>query len=155
MHWRALIGFLVICFGVAALGGYWTEETVHGWYQTIHKSSLNPPDFVFGPVWTVLYTLMAVSAWLVWRQAPSLSLAKDAYFFFFLQLALNLAWSYFFFAKQNPLHALWDIIALNVAAWGMFLTFYSRSKWAAYLQIPYLVWIAFALFLNAQVVLLN
>lgn len=155
MQWRALIIFLLLCFAVAALGGMWTEETVHGWYKTIQKSHLNPPDFIFAPVWSILYTLMAVSAWLVWRKAPSFFLAKSAYFFFFLQLGLNLAWSYFFFAKQNPLHALWDIIALNLAAWGMFFTFYSHSKPAAFLQIPYLIWIAFALFLNLQIVQLN
>lgn len=155
MRWGALVFFLFLCYAVAFFGGLWTEYSVHGWYTTLHKSSLTPPNIAFPIVWTVLYTLMAISAWLIWRTAPNLTLAKSAYFFFFLQLGFNLFWSFFFFGQQRPVAALWDAILLNLAAWGMFYTFYNRSRVAAWLQIPYLIWIAFALYLNAHIVMFN
>lgn len=154
-----LIGFLAAAFGAAALGGLFTAKSVRTWYKTIRKPSWNPPDWVFGPVWSVLYALMAVSAWLVQREAranPAVAsegaLALGAWVH---QLVLNVAWSWVFFGRRQigpglgVLAALWSAIVETIALSSRV------SKKGALLLVPYLAWTTFAGVLNFRVWQLN
>jgi tryptophan-rich sensory protein len=149
-----LAGFLALCFGVAALGGWWTAEGVGTWYRTLRKPSWNPPNWVFGPVWTALYTMMAVAAWLVWRRrhearvGPALAL-------FAVQLALNLAWSGLFFAMRRPDLGAIDIAALWAAILATTVAFARVRPVAGALLVPYLLWVSYAGALNVALWRLN
>lgn len=149
----ALLGWLLLCYAVAGLGGYWTAQSVTSWYPTLAKPPYNPPAWIFAPVWTTLYTMMAVSVWMVWK-SPSLTRHK-AIGIFLIHLALNLVWSLLFFGMQNPLFGLVDILALwlmvGVAIW----MFWPISRWAGMLLVPYWLWVSFASVLNWQIWLLN
>jgi translocator protein len=147
-----LLGFLLLCWGVAALGGWATSQSVTTWYPEINKPGWNPPSYVFGPVWTILYTLMAVAAWLIWQRGPQ---ARGALVPFVIQLALNLAWSFVFFSMQSPGIAVIDILALWIAiAWTM-RAFDNHSRTAAVLLMPYWAWVTFAAALNIAIWQLN
>lgn len=149
-----LVVLLVFCFAAAGIGGTVTMTSVGGWYQTLTKPSWNPPDWIFGPVWTVLYFLMAVAAWSVWRQSgwPS-AIAPLAWFF--VQLALNVGWSIVFFGLQNPGAAFMEILVLWLAIAATAYVFARRSTVAAWLLVPYLAWTSFAVVLNAVIWRLN
>ena len=144
----SLVGLLVLCFAVAATGAAATSEAVRSWYPTLDKPPWTPPNWAFGPIWTVLYASMAVAAWDVLRkaEAPARPLAL-----FGLQLLLNAAWSPVFFAAQltGPglavIGALWLAIAACIAAW------WPISRFAAALMVPYLVWVSIATSLNAWI----
>jgi tryptophan-rich sensory protein len=148
----ALFGFLATCYAVAGAGGLLTGEGVTSWYPTITKPTWNPPNTVFGPVWSTLFTAMAVAAWLVWRRTGLEPLAMGL---FAAQLALNLAWSGLFFAARRPDLALIDIVLLLVAIALTALVFRRHSSLAAWLLAPYLAWVAFASSLNAAIWWLN
>lgn len=153
--WWPLIGFLIICFAAEAGASWWTEQSVATWYPTLVKPFWTPPSWLFGPVWTVLYGLMAISAWILWRQVGGLSRAPLAFTLFFIQLILNYLWSQFFFGWQEPQTALLDIIALWVMLTATIWAFNRHSGFAAALLIPYWLWVAFAFSLNAAIVWLN
>ena len=136
----------LLCFGVAGIGGTVTAPSIPEWHAHLHKPSFNPPNEVFGPVWTVLYFLMALAASLVWfrRQRKSVSLALGV---FLLQLALNLAWTFLFFGWHRIDLASCEIVALVIAIAATVILFARHSWLAASLLIPYLVWVIFASFL--------
>lgn len=155
----ALGGFLGASFGAAAFGSYFTSESVETWYPTLDKPSWRPPDGAFGPVWTVLYTLMAVSAWLVWKKVPAApptaASRTKALGFWGVQLLLNAAWSMVFFGGRNPAGGIAVISAL-VPAIAATAAFSARvSKPAALLLLPYLAWTTFAAALNTRIWQLN
>lgn len=145
---------IVIPQAAAAAGSLLTAPNISSWYANLNKPPLNPPNWIFAPVWTILFILMGISLYLVWT-APDSSAKKTAYLIFALQLALNVVWSGLFFALQRPLWAgieilvLWLVILLNI------LKFLSLSRPAAWLLIPYLLWVSFAAYLNWQIVFLN
>ncbi|CAI3793058.1 TspO/MBR family protein [Pseudarthrobacter sp. MM222] len=154
-----LLVFLAASAVVAGLGGLATGSNVNGWYATADKAPWSPPNWVFGPVWAVLYTAMAVAAWLVWRRrAEGSRAALTAYG---VQLVLNLLWTPVFFglypAMGTP--ALWIgflvIVALAVAVAVTVLRFGPISRTAGLLMLPYLSWIVFASSLNAWAALHN
>ena len=147
----ALAGFVVLCLAVGWLGGWATAQSVAEWYPTLAKPSWTPPPWLFAPVWTVLYILMGVAAWLVWKAGN----AKGAMLLFGAQLLLNLAWSFLFFGARSPGLALIDIAALWLAIAAMIFAYAFRSRLAAYLTVPYLAWVSFAMALNAAVFMLN
>jgi len=149
-----LLGFVLICFLAASLGGLLTASSVRGWYQQLNKPALAPPDWVFGPVWTILYLMMAVAAWLVWRRGRWTEQRKPLVLFA-IQLALNVAWSGIFFAMQNPGLAFAEILVLWLAILGTAISFWYRSRLAAGLLVPYLAWVTFAAFLNFEFWRLN
>lgn len=149
-----LIGFVFLCLLVGIIGGWWTELGVHSWYPHIVKPSWTPPNWVFAPVWTVLYLLMALSIWLVWKEPTTIS-KKSAYLYFGLQLFANLIWSGLFFALECPRCALIDLIVLWFLIVGTISSFYEIKPIAAYLLIPYLLWSSYALSLNAAIWWLN
>lgn len=155
-----MVGWLVIylasCFSVALLGGRATAGPLTAWYPALRKPAWTPPGWVFGPVWTVLYTLMATAAWLVRRSAPARpSLAKSALRLWWLQLGLNLGWSLVFFGRRRPDWGLLVIAALELAIVGTMVLASRVSRAAAALLAPYAGWTAFALVLNYRITQLN
>ncbi len=149
-----LIGFVVVCFASAGVGAAVTSTSVGGWYQNLAKPSWRPPDWLFGPVWTVLYFMMAIAAWLVWRRHGWFG-ARSALTWFGMQLALNVFWSYVFFGLQRPGLAFAEIIVLWMAIAATARGFRSKSSMAALLLIPYLAWTSFAVVLNLAIWRLN
>ncbi|MCS6818269.1 MAG: TspO/MBR family protein [Acidobacteriota bacterium] len=136
--------FLGICFAVAGIGSWFTTPQIEGWYASLRKPGWTPPNWVFGPVWSALYTSMAVAAWLVWRRHGwGWELAL-----FGVQLALNMAWSAIFFGLRNPGAALVEIFALWVMILATMLSFWRISSTAGWLMVPYLGWVSFAAVLN-------
>jgi benzodiazapine receptor len=156
----ALAAFLAIAFAVAALGSLATLDNVDGWYADAEKAFWTPPNAVFGPVWTVLYTLMSVAAWLVWRRPDSTDrrVALGAYIG---QLALNAIWTPLFFGLYPAAgsFALWlafaVIVTLDVAVLVTMLRFWRVRRLAAVLLIPYWAWVLYATTLNLVVALEN
>ena len=149
---------LIICLAIPLLvggvSGYLTVTGLNGWYTTLVKPSFNPPNFVFGPVWTTLYLLMGVSMYMIWidRTNPLRGTAIIAYA---VQLFLNFWWSLLFFQFQNLLAALGEIILMWFAIIFMIVTFRRIKPLAAYIQIPYLLWVSFATVLTASLWWLN
>ena len=149
-----LIGLLAATFAAAGIGSAATAASVTGWYQSLHRPTWHPPDWLFGPVWTVLYSLMAIAAWSVWRRTDW-SAARGPLTWFAVQLALNVAWSVIFFVFRSPGAALAEILVLWLAIVATTVSFASRSTLAAWLMIPYLAWTTFAVALNAALWRLN
>jgi len=152
--WIGLIVLLVLCFAVAAIGGLATIPNIPDWYAGLAKPSWTPPNWVFGPVWSVLYLSMAVAAWLVWRQA-GLAGAVVPMALFGIQLLLNAAWSWLFFGLHSPSAASVDIVLLWTAIAATTVAFWRRSMVAGILFLPYLVWVSFASVLNLAIWRLN
>jgi len=155
---------LFIAVGVSEMAGVvgalFTTPAIGSWYAGLVKPALNPPAWVFGPVWTTLYALMGVSAWLVWKRAseidPSTRLrVKTALVVFGMQLFLNAIWSIIFFGLHSPGWALVNIVALWLAIVWTIAVFYKISSPAAYLLVPYILWVSFAAYLNYSIWILN
>ena len=154
-QWAVLAGFIALCLGVGAVGGWVTAPAVRDWFPTLVKPSWNPPAWVFAPVWTTLYVMMGIAAWLVWKRDPRFSGVRLALFLFFVQLALNCLWSFLFFGARAPGLALVDIVALFVVLGLTVAAFFPHSKPAGFLLLPYLAWVGFAIALNASIWWLN
>ena len=142
----ALIIFLAICLGAGGLGSFFTANSVREWYPRLRRPPGTPPSWVFGPVWTTLYVLMALSAWLVWREYHLG--ARAALLIFFAQLALNVAWSGIFFGSRLPGVAMAEIVILWLAIAFNVFVFYMLFPLAAALLVPYWLWVTFAAYLN-------
>ena len=149
-----LITSLFICFGIAGLGSAVTMPGVAGWYKDLPKPSFSPPNAVFGPVWTVLYFLMAISAFLVSLKGVGKPLVKRALAVFGIQLGLNFMWSLTFFGFHNPGNAFAVIIVLWLTIIWTMVRFWFINKTASLLLIPYLLWVSFASYLNFSIYLL-
>lgn len=145
--WLGLAGWLALVFAASGLGAFLTSVSVHDWYPTLRKPPWNPPAWVFGPVWTCLYCLMALAAWLVWRRAGFAG-ARWALGAFLIQLALNVAWSGLFFGRRSPLGGMIDIILLIIAIIATMALFRRFSPAACWLLTPYLLWTMYASTLN-------
>jgi translocator protein len=149
---------IIICIAipliVGGISGTVTSGSENDWYASLEKPVFNPPDWIFGPVWTLLYLLMGISLYLIWKRPPS-PLRKRALVIFGVQLLLNAAWSFIFFYFQLPGWALVEIIFLWIFIWAMIIVFSKINKVAAYLQVPYLLWVTFAMVLNASIWWLN
>ena len=154
MRWTGLLLWMALCFTVAGIGGAWTGKEVTGWYRTLARPSFTPPDWLFGPVWTLLYALMAVAAWQVWISAAS-PLRTWGLGLFLVQLGVNLAWSWIFFRQHAIGAAFADVLALWVLIGATTLVFARTSPLAAWLMVPYWAWVTFATLLNAAFQRLN
>jgi len=154
MPWIELAGLIVICEGVGMIGGRWTGPEIPRWYSTLAKPSFNPPSWIFAPVWTTLYLLMAIAAWLV-LNSPSSSARTLGLSLFFFQLALNLAWSWIFFRKHALGAATVEVAVLWLTIGATTLVFAQVSSVAAWLMAPYWAWVTFASILNATIWRLN
>jgi tryptophan-rich sensory protein len=137
------------------IGSFFTFNSIQEWYQFLEKPALNPPNWVFGPVWTSLYILMGVALFLVWKKGWKDKKVKIAINIFLIQLVLNALWSILFFGLQNPLLAFMEIVILWILIVVTMEKFYHISKPAMGLLIPYLLWVSFAGYLNASIWLLN
>lgn len=149
-----LIAFVALCFGTAGIGSWLTTLGLGDWYEGLVKPSFTPPGWIFGPVWSALYLMMAVAAWLVWRR-QGFAKASGALGLFGVQLALNVAWSGLFFAMQSPGAAMVDIVLLWLAILATLVAFARHSATAAWLLVPYLAWVSFAAVLNFALWRLN
>jgi benzodiazapine receptor len=146
--------FVALCLGVGALGAWVAATSVDNWYDGLVKPSFNPPNEVFGPVWTVLYVLMGIAAWRVWRSADG-DTTRGPLTLFALQLAINLGWTVVFFGLQKIASAVATIVVLDVAVLVTMLAFRAVDRLAALLMLPYVAWVAFATVLNVAVWRLN
>jgi translocator protein len=152
MNWFRLIVSILLAQLAGIIGSLFTE--IGSWYQDLIKPSFNPPNWIFGPVWTILYLLMGISLYLVWNSKKSKE-RKIGLYFFFIQLILNSLWSILFFGLNNPLLAFIEIIILWFAILLTLIYFYRVRKAAGYLLIPYLLWVSFASILNYFILILN
>jgi translocator protein len=140
---------ILIAEGAGILGSIATVSSVKTWYLTdLIKPSWNPPSWLFGPVWTTLFVLMGIALYLVWEK-------KNNLFWFWIQLVLNILWSFLFFGLRSPMLAFYEIIFLWIAILMTIIKFWSYNKTAGILLIPYLAWVSFASFLNFTVASLN
>jgi len=147
----ALAGWLMVCFAAAAIGGFFLPGE---WYAGLRKPAWNPPNWIFGPVWTGLYTLMAISAWLVWKKG-GFAIQRTGLCLFFVQLTFNAAWSPLFFGLHNPGLALVDLLLLWMVLLATILAFWKARRIAGVLLLPYLGWVTFAGALNFALWRLN
>lgn len=154
MRWLQLVAFILACEGVGLLGGLWTGPEIRGWYRTLAKPSFNPPSWIFGPVWTTLYLLMAIAAWLVFN-APASSARTLGLDFFLVQLVLNLMWSWIFFRKHSIGAAALEVSILWISIGATTIVFSQVSAPSAWLMAPYWAWVTFASILNATIWRLN
>lgn len=152
--WLALIVSFAACMSAAAIGGLLTTRSIEEWYNTIKKPSWNPPEWAFGPIWTILYILMAISAWMLWEEGDAQSRLVPLSIFG-VQLALNVIWSGVFFYKKMILGGLVEIIALWIAIFATLVAFWGESAIAAILLMPYLLWVSIASYLNYTIWRLN
>lgn len=153
MRYLHLLAFVLVCELAGGIGSIFTMDSVRDWYPGLEKPAFNPPSWVFGPVWTALYAMMGASAYLVYESKSEKK--GSALKTFFLQLSLNVLWSIAFFGLRSPLLGLAVIIALWLAiAWTM-RSFKAISPAAAYLLIPYIIWVSFAAILNLSIFMLN
>lgn len=146
--------FLLLVFITASIGAFLTAPSVPVWYNTLAKPSWTPPSSVFGPVWTVLYLMMAIAGWLAWRRSgPGIDYQTFGLYLF--QLVLNTLWSGCFFAMHNPGLALVAIVLLWLAILGTTLRLAHLTPWGGGLFVPYLLWVSFALALNFEIWRMN
>jgi translocator protein len=137
------------------VGSLFTFTAIQTWYVTLQKPALNPPAWVFGPVWTTLYLLMGIAAFLVWRAGWSRKDVRIALSIFGAQLVLNALWSIVFFGFQSPAWAFVNIVLLWISIVWVMYAFYKISRLATYLLVPYICWVSFAAYLNFAIWILN
>lgn len=152
MSIKKLLISLILCFFVAYAGSVVTLPAITTWYTTLHKPFFNPPNYVFGPVWSLLYLMIALALAKVWSMKKKTTRALQV---FALQLGLNLLWSFVFFGMHLLLGGLMVIIFLWIVIYKTVIAFLPLSKPAAYLLIPYLLWVSYAAILNLAIVVLN
>ncbi len=153
--WSVLILFIAVTLGVGFFGARATAPAIPTWYAGLNKPDLMPPNWVFGPVWTTLYLMMAVAGWLVWRHEGEERPREAALRAFWIQLALNFTWSWIFFQAKDPGWAFVEILLLVAAVLVTILRFGRFSRAAALLLLPYLAWIGFASYLTLRIWQLN
>lgn len=149
-NWKKLVVAIVVVQVAGGIGAIATTSKIEGWYGQINKPWFNPPNWIFGPVWTVLFLLMGVALYLVWEKK-----AKRAMVIFWGQLLLNILWSFIFFGWEKPGLATVEIVILWAAIVATIVSFRKISKTAAGLLVPYLLWVSFAAVLNLSVYQLN
>ena len=151
-RWVILCGFILLCLAVGGVSGAITPRAILEWYPTLNKPPFNPPNWVFGPVWTVLYVMMAVAAWRAWAKGAKVNGALG---WFYVQLALNFLWTFLFFGAHAIGAAFIEIVLLwaSIAVTG--IKFWKIDHTAGWLMAPYLAWVSFATLLNASFWWLN
>lgn len=150
--WIKLAISIIIPLITGFLGSIFTSSSVSTWYIALSKPSFNPPSWLFGPVWTVLYIMMGIALYLVWINKKK---NRTAFIVFGVQLFLNLLWSVLFFGLRNPLSAFIEIIILWLAIAYTIIIFYKINRNTSYLLIPYILWVSFASVLNFYLFILN
>lgn len=151
----AFIVNIAITVGVGALGAWATLQSVKTWYPTLNKPTFNPPDWLFRPVWTTLYILIGIAAYLVWIRRDKIVHFPRTVAIYLIQLILNLGWSFIFFYLHEIGFALAEIILLLIIIVINASMFYKINKWAGLIFIPYILWVSFASFLTYNIFILN
>ena len=146
---------IAICEAAGIIGSIFTAQAITEWYSSLAKPALNPPSWIFGPVWITLYALMGIAVYLVWKHGFNAKPVRMALGIFALQLVLNTSWSIVFFDLQNPALAFINIIALWISIVWTMLLFYRITKTATWLLAPYILWVSFAAYLNFSIWMLN
>jgi tryptophan-rich sensory protein len=147
---------VITCIAIGYLSGMVTRSAITSWYPTLIKPSFNPPNWIFAPVWSMLYIMMGVAAGMVWNRIDfEKEAVKKALIFFIIQLALNALWSLLFFGMKNPMLAGIEIILLWLMIYETYVQFAKINKIAGYLLLPYLAWVSFATVLNGSIWWLN
>lgn len=146
---------VLVCVSLGFLSGIVTRDSITVWYPTLVKPVFNPPNWIFAPVWTLLYIMMGIAAGLVWTSNTDEKTMKKALSFFAIQFGLNALWSYLFFGLHNPLLALVEVVLLWLMIFETYNQFKKIDKIAGFLLIPYLAWVSFATILNASIWWLN
>lgn len=149
------IASIVICQMAGIIGSIFTTPAIPTWYANINKPTFRPPNWVFAPVWTTLFLLMGIALFLIWRKGLDKKENRIAFSIFIFQLILNTLWSVLFFGLESPFAAFIEIIFLWAAILASIILFFRVSKIAAYLLIPYILWVSFASFLNFTIWRLN
>lgn len=150
-----LVAAVLVCQLAGGIGALFTSSAIPVWYESLVRPALNPPNWIFGPVWTTLYLLMGISLFLIWQKGFKHKEVKIAVGVFAVQLVLNSIWSIIFFGMQNPGLALVEIVVLWFAILASIILFYKISKPASYLLVPYILWVSFATYLNYAIWMLN
>lgn len=151
-----ILAVVVTCLAIGYFSGMVTRSAITTWYPTLVKPSFNPPNWIFAPVWSMLYVMMGVAAGLVWNRIDTEKEAvKKALILFAIQLALNALWSYLFFGLKNPMLAGLEVIILWLMIYETYIQFAKINKIAGYLLIPYLFWVGFATILTVSIWFLN
>lgn len=146
---------LLIPFSAGAIGSLFTTQSIPTWYSTLNRASFNPPNWVFGPAWTILYILMSISLFLILDSNASKKDKRMPLIIFLIQIVLNALWSIIFFGLRSPLAAFISIIFLWVSILLNIIEFYKIKKIAGLILLPYILWVTFASILNLFVVILN
>lgn len=147
-----LIAIIALCEAVGIIGSFFTINSISSWYSTLNKPFFSPPNWLFGPVWTLLYLLMGIAIFLILEKRKKI---KKAVQLFLIQLALNFMWSPVFFGLKSPLLGLFNIVLMLIFIVLTTKEFYKINKTSAYLMMPYLAWVSFATLLNLAILLLN
>jgi tryptophan-rich sensory protein len=150
-----IIASILVCLIAGLIGMIFTSSAIPTWYAGLEKPSFNPPNWIFGPVWTTLYILMGISLYLVWSKGIEKKEVQQGMLFFGIQLFINALWSIIFFGLHQPLIAFIEIIIMWIMILITIIKFYNISKPAAYLLIPYILWVSFASVLNLFITMLN
>ncbi len=151
----ALIVSLLIVAAIAATASFFTISQIPGWYRNLERPSFSPPNWLFGPVWTCLYVMIAIAAYLVWQRRDDSAFYKTTRTIYFVQLLLNFLWSIVFFGMHQILGAFVIIILLLISIAVLIYRFNHFSKAASLLLVPYILWVSFASILNFYIYLLN
>lgn len=153
--WIGAVVFVIVCQAAGVLGVLTTETGGSPWYEALEKPSFQPPGWVFGPVWTLLYALMGIAAWRVWRHGTSTPGVRPGLTLFGIQLGLNAIWSPVFFGAHEITWALAILAALWAVLVATTVVFFRVDRPAGWMLVPYLAWVSFATLLNASIVSLN
>ncbi|MBL60885.1 MAG: tspO/MBR family protein [Candidatus Pelagibacter sp.] len=156
-NYKSLIFILLITFLSSFIAGFITQLNIDPWYQSLNKLSFSPPNWIFGPVWTVLYAFMSIAIWVVYEKSKKSDLifSKKILRYYFYHLAINLSWSFIFFYFHLIFFAFINILVLIITIIFLMYLYFPRSKISFILMVPYLLWITFAAVLNLGLYLIN
>ncbi len=152
---KKLVISILIPLAVGSISSFFTMSSIPTWYNALTKPTLSPPNWVFAPVWTLLYILMGVSLYLIWKKGFGKKQVKTAVYLFSIQLLLNFLWTFIFFGLKNMPFAFIEIVVLWFMILVTIIKFYKISRQSAYQLIPYILWVSFASYLNISIFLLN
>jgi benzodiazapine receptor len=150
-----LVICLAVCIGAGLIGSIFTRDSIKTWYIFLQKPSFTPPSWLFAPVWFLLYILMGIALFLVWRKGLKQFQVRESIIIFIIQLVLNAAWSFAFFGLKSPVTGLIVIVPLWTAILLTIINFFRVSRTAAYLLIPYIIWVSYATVLTFSIYLMN
>ena len=150
-----LLGSILLVNIIGSIGAIFTSPAISNWYSTLNKPSFTPPSWVFAPAWTLLFTLMGISLFLIWDKGVETKEFKIALLVFGIQLFFNVLWSVLFFALRAPGYAFAEIIVLWILILLNIILLYRISKKAGLLLVPYICWVSFAAILNYSIWVLN